>query len=155
VQVRVPSGLCSVVCGGFVGFWVSSYLLGGWMSRSGLIGVVESVRLVNLHPSFVMKFTRGILLLTRRGSCFLCLYACSAAGPFSLSMIVESSCQSGPQCTSYRGLPSMWSNGCMILHTLESLFCAGVYLLLGEYLWSPLGDEVCCLVMEVSVVLYF
>jgi hypothetical protein len=41
VQMRVPSGLCSVVCDGIVGCWVSSYLLVGWMSRSGLIGVVE------------------------------------------------------------------------------------------------------------------
>ena len=40
VHMRVPSGLCSVVCDGFVGCWVSSYLLVVWMSRSGLIGVV-------------------------------------------------------------------------------------------------------------------
>ena len=59
MQMRVPSGLCSVVCDGFVGCWVSSYLLVGWMSRSGLIGVVEKVRLVHLHPSFVMGFTWG------------------------------------------------------------------------------------------------
>ncbi len=59
VQMRVPSGMCSVVCDGFVGCWVSSYLLVGWMSRFGLIGVVENVRLVDLHPSFVMGFTRG------------------------------------------------------------------------------------------------
>jgi len=26
---------------------------------------------------------------------------------------------------------------------------------LGEYFWSPLGDEVCCLVVEMSMVLYF
>ncbi len=43
------------------------------------------------------------------------MYASSAAGPFSLSMIVESSCQAGPQCTSYSGLPSVCSNGCMCL----------------------------------------
>ena len=113
--MRVPSGLCSVVCDGFIGCLVSSYLLVGWMSMSGLIGVVENVRLVDLHPSFVMGFTRGVLRLTRSGSCILCLYACSVAGPFSLSMIVDSSCQAGPQCTSYSGLPSMLSNGCMCL----------------------------------------
>ena len=113
VQIRAPSGLCSVVCDGFVGYWVSSYLLVGWMSRFGFIGVVENVRLVDLHPSFVMGFTSGVLRLTRRGSCVLCLYASSAAGPFSLSMIVESSCHAGSQCTSYiyRGLPSVWSSG--------------------------------------------
>ena len=69
VQMRVPSGLCSVVCDGFVGCWVNSYLFVGWMSRSGLIGVVEKVRLVDLHPSVVMGFTGGVLLLTRRGAC--------------------------------------------------------------------------------------
>ena len=115
VQMRVPYGLCSVVCDVFVGCWVSSYLLVGWMSRSGLIGVVENVRLVDLHPSFLMGFPGGVLLLTWRGFCVLCLYACSAAGQLSLSMIVESSCQAGPQCTSYSGLPSMWSSRCMCL----------------------------------------
>ena len=40
VQMRVPFGLCSVVCDGFVGCWVSSYLLVEWMSRSRLIVVV-------------------------------------------------------------------------------------------------------------------
>ena len=69
VQMRGPSGLCSMVCDGFVGCWVSSYLLVGLMSKSGLIGVVENVRLVDLHPSFVMGFSGGVLLLTRRGSC--------------------------------------------------------------------------------------
>ncbi len=37
----------------------------------------------------------------------------------------------------------------------ESLFCASVNLFLGEYLGTPLGGPVCCLVVEVSVVLYF
>jgi hypothetical protein len=96
VQMRVPFGLCSVVCDGFVGCWVSSYLLVGWMSRSRLIGVVENVRLVDLHPSFVIGFTEGALLSTWRGFCVLCLYACNASGPFSLSMIVESSCKACP-----------------------------------------------------------
>ena len=59
VQMRVSSGLCSVVCDGIVECWISSYLLVGWMSRSGLIGVVENVRLADLHPSFVMGFTGG------------------------------------------------------------------------------------------------
>jgi hypothetical protein len=59
VHMRVSSCVCSVVCDGFVGYWVSSYLLVGWISRSGLIGVVENVRLVDLHPSFVIVFTGG------------------------------------------------------------------------------------------------
>ncbi len=37
------------MCDGFVGCWVSSYMLVGLMSRSGLIGVVENVRLANLE----------------------------------------------------------------------------------------------------------
>ncbi len=80
------------------------------MSRSGLIGVVENVISVDLHPSVMMGFTGGVLLLTRLGSCVLCLYAYSAVGSFSLFMIVESSCHAGPQCASYSGLPSVWSN---------------------------------------------
>ena len=115
VHMRVLSGLCSVACDGLVGCLVSSYLLAGWMSRSGLIGIVENVRLVYLHPPFVMGFTKGVLRLTWRDFCGLCLYASSAAGPLSLSMIVESSCQTGPQCTSYSGLPSVWSSGCICL----------------------------------------
>ncbi len=94
---------------------MSSYLLVGWVSRSRLIGVVENVWLFDLHPSFVMRFIRGVLLLTWRGFCILCLYACSAASPLSLSMIVESSCQADPQRTSYSDLPSIWSSGCMCL----------------------------------------
>ena len=107
VQMWVLSGLCNVVCDRFVGRWVSSYLLDESMSRSGLIGLVENVRLVDLHPYFVMGFTSGVLRLTMRGSCVLCLYAYNAACPSSLSMIVDSSYQAGPQ--SYSGLPSMWS----------------------------------------------
>ena len=60
VPMRVPTRMCSVVCDEFVGCWVSSYLLVGWMSRSGLIGVVEDVRLIDLHPFFVMVFTMGV-----------------------------------------------------------------------------------------------
>ncbi len=115
VQIRVPSSLCSVVRDGFVGCCASSYLLVGWMSISGLIGVVKNVRLVDLHPSVVMGFTWGVLLLTWRGFCVLRLYACKAVGPLSLSMVVESSCQAGPKFTSYSGLPSTWSSGCMCL----------------------------------------
>ncbi len=73
VVIKVPSGLCSVLCDEFVGCWVNSYLFVGCMSRSGLIGVVENVRLVDLHPSVVMGFSGGVLLLTRRGSCVFCL----------------------------------------------------------------------------------
>ncbi len=60
VQMRIPSGLCSVACDGFIGGWLSSYLLVGWMSRSGLIGVMENVWLVDLHPSFVIGFPGGV-----------------------------------------------------------------------------------------------
>jgi hypothetical protein len=57
VQTRVPAGLCSVIFDGFVGCWASLYLLVGWMSKYGLIGIVENVRLVDLHPSFMMGFS--------------------------------------------------------------------------------------------------
>ena len=50
LQMWAPSGLCSEMCVGFVGCRVSSYRLVGWMSRSGLIGVVENVRFVILQP---------------------------------------------------------------------------------------------------------
>ncbi len=36
-----------------------------------------------------------------------------------------------------------------------SLFCASIDLFLGEYLRDPLGDQICGLVVEVSVTLYF
>ena len=59
VQMNVPSGLCSEVCVGFAGRCVSSYRLAGWMSRSWLIGVVENVRLTDLHPSDFAGFIGG------------------------------------------------------------------------------------------------
>jgi len=43
----------------------------------------------------------------------------------------------------------------MYVFVLESLFCASVNLVLGEFLRTLLGDQVCCLAVEVSVVLYF
>ena len=47
-----------------------------WMSRSGLIGVVENVRLVDLQPSFVIGFTGGgsfLDLAWLLHSLFICL----------------------------------------------------------------------------------
>ena len=94
--MRVPCGLCSEVCVGFVGRCVSSYRLVGMMSRSGLIGVVENIRLADLHhPSIVIGFIKGGLLIWQI-VCVRCFYACSATGPLSQSMIVESRCQAGP-----------------------------------------------------------
>ena len=60
LQMRAPFGLCSEVCVGFVGCCVSLYRLVGWMYRSRLIGVVENIRLANLHPSGVVRFTGGL-----------------------------------------------------------------------------------------------
>ena len=37
----------------------------------------------------------------------------------------------------------------------EYLFYVSVNLFFGEYFRAPLGDQVCCLVMEVSMVLFF
>ena len=44
VHMLVPSGLYSIVCVFSVGCCVSSYCWVGYVSRSGLIGVVEKVR---------------------------------------------------------------------------------------------------------------
>ena len=51
VHIVVPSGLCSVVCVCSVGCCDSSYRWVGCVSRSGFMGVVETVRLGDLHPS--------------------------------------------------------------------------------------------------------
>ncbi len=96
VHMVVPSGLCSVACDGFVGCWASSYRFVGCMSRSGLIGVMENVRLVDLHPSVVIGFSGGVFLLVRRGGWVRCLYAVRASGPSSLTIIAESSCHADP-----------------------------------------------------------
>ena len=68
-----------ILCVGFVGCCVSEDRFVGWMFRSGLIGDVENVRLADLHPSIVIGFFGGGLLLTWRGICVRCLYACNAA----------------------------------------------------------------------------
>ena len=60
VHMRVSSGMCSEGCVCFAGYWVSSYLLVGWMSKSVFIGDVENVRLSDLHPSSVVGFTGGV-----------------------------------------------------------------------------------------------
>ena len=36
----------------------------------------------------------------------------------------------------------------------ESNFYAVVYLFLGEYFWAPLGDQLCGLTVEITVILY-
>jgi hypothetical protein len=100
VHMVVPSGLCSVWCVCFVGCWVGSYRFIGCVSISGMIGVVEYVRLFDLHPSIVIALSGDVFLLVRRGSWARCLHASKASGPLSLFMIVESSCQACPHCTS-------------------------------------------------------
>ncbi len=92
----VQFGLCRVVCVDLVGCCVSSYSLAAWISRSGLMGVAENVRLIDLHFPFVCGVFGGVLLLVRRGVCIHCLYVVKAFGPLSLFIIVESSCQAGP-----------------------------------------------------------
>ncbi len=100
MQLVVPFGVCTRVCLDFVGCWLSSYRLVGWMSRPGLIGVVENVMLADLHPSIVTGFSGGFLLLTWRGVCVRFVHAFNATSPLSQPTIVESSCQAGPQCIS-------------------------------------------------------
>ena len=57
VHMVLPSSLRSVVCVFCVGCCVNSYFLVGCVSKSGLIGVVEKVRLGDLHPSAVFVLT--------------------------------------------------------------------------------------------------
>jgi hypothetical protein len=70
----VPFGLCHVVCVCCVGCCVSSFRLVGCASRSGLIGVVEKVRLGDLHPSSVFGLTLGVHPFVLLWVCVLCLY---------------------------------------------------------------------------------
>ena len=53
---------CKCVCVCCVRCSVSSYRWVGCVSRSGLIGVVEKVRLGDLHPSLVFGLTWGVRL---------------------------------------------------------------------------------------------
>jgi hypothetical protein len=100
VHIVVPSGLCSVVCVCSVGCCDSSYRWVGCVSRSGLMGVVEKVRLGDLHPSSVRWLDGGVRLFVLLCVCVLCLYCARAFGPFSLSKMVDSSCHAGCHCTS-------------------------------------------------------
>ena len=88
----VPSGLCSVVCVLCVGCCVSSYRWVGCVSRSGLTGVVEKVRIGDLHPSAVIELTWGVHLFVLLRVCVLCLYCARACGPLSHYIMVDSSC---------------------------------------------------------------
>ena len=57
-----------------VGCCASSYRLVGCASRSGLMGVVEKVRLGDLHPSSVVGLTLGVRLFVLLWVCVLSLY---------------------------------------------------------------------------------
>ena len=70
------------------------------MSRSGLMGVVEKVRLGDLHPSVVPGLTWDVRLLVLLWVCVLCLYWAKAVRPLSHYVMVDSSCHVGCQCTS-------------------------------------------------------
>jgi len=78
VHMDVPSGLCNVVCVCVcvccVGCCDSSYRLVGCVYRSGLMGVVEKVRLRDLHPSSVFGLILGVRLFVLLWVCVLCLY---------------------------------------------------------------------------------
>ena len=101
VHIVVPFGLCSVVCVCFcVGCCVSSYRWAGYVSRSGLMGVVEKLRLGDLYPSAVFGLTWGVHLFILLRVCVICLYYDRACGPLSHSVMVDSICDAGCQCTS-------------------------------------------------------
>ena len=92
------------------------------VEKSGFIGVVEKVRLSDLHLPILIALISGVFLLFRRWSHrVLSLYDVRTFCPLSLSMIVESSCHAGLQCTSYSGWPSVWSIGQMWLISKPSL----------------------------------
>ena len=70
------------------------------MSRSGLMEVMEKMRFGDRHPSVVLRLTRGVRLFVLLWVCVLCLYCAKDAGPLSHSMMVDSYCHAGCQCTS-------------------------------------------------------
>ena len=100
VHIYVPSGLCSVMCVFNVECCVSSYRWVGCVSMSGLIGVVEKVRLGDLHLSVVFWSAVGVHLFVLLRVCVLCLCCARACGPLSHFVMVDSICQVGCQCTS-------------------------------------------------------
>jgi len=65
------------------------------VSKSGLIEVVEKVRLRDLHLFAVFVFTWGVHLFVLLRVCVLCLYSARACGPLSHSVTVDSSCHVG------------------------------------------------------------
>jgi hypothetical protein len=73
VHMVVMSGLCMAVCVYFVGCCVRSYPLVDWVSRSGFMGVVENVRLGDLHPSLVPGFSGVVRLFVFLADWDLCL----------------------------------------------------------------------------------
>jgi hypothetical protein len=70
------------------------------VSRSGLRGVVEKVRIGDLHPSAVFGLTWGVHLFELLRVCVHGLYCVRACGPLSYSVMVDSSCHDGCHCTS-------------------------------------------------------
>ncbi len=99
VHMAVPSGLWSVVSVFNVGCCANSYRWVECVSRSGLIGDVEKVRLGDLHPYFVIWLADGVHLFFLLVVCVLCLYCARACGSLSQSVMVDSSCHAGCQCT--------------------------------------------------------
>jgi len=100
VHMVVPRGLYNTVCVFCVGCCVSSYRWVGYVSRSGLMRVVEKVRFGDLHASVVFGLTWGVRLFVLLWFCVLCLYCDMASRPLSHSMMVDSSGHDGRQCTS-------------------------------------------------------
>ena len=96
----VPSGLCNVVCMCCMGCCASSRRWVGCVSRSGLMRVVEKVRFGDRHPSVVLGLTWGVRLFVLLWVCVLCLYCAKAARQLSHSVMVNSNCHVGCQCTS-------------------------------------------------------
>jgi hypothetical protein len=70
------------------------------VSRSRLMGVVENVIFRDLQPSVVLVFTWDVRLFVFLGACVLCLCCARADGRLSHSVMIDSNCHDGWQCTS-------------------------------------------------------
>jgi len=70
------------------------------VSCSVLMGVVEKARFGDFHPLVVLAITWGVRFCVLFVVRVLCLYCARAVGPLSHSVMVDSNCHAGCQCTS-------------------------------------------------------
>ncbi len=73
-----------------MGCCASLYLWVGCVSKSGLMGVVEKVRIGDRHPSVVLGLTWGLRYLVLLWVSVICLYYAKVSEPMSHSVMVDS-----------------------------------------------------------------